>query len=282
MVLKKKIGSITNFVAEYLRKSNNQRLLGLIATLYSIPITKQIIRIQYDENIWTHRHNDGVIFDRKINYEHSLPKFESMTIDTYEYLYKPKYGDVVFDIGAGIGTETYHFSKAVGQKGKVISIEAHPHTYLCLNKFCKHNKLTNVILFNLAISNNETEVLISNNEKHISSTIINTKKGRKVKSITLDSLMKQLNILNIEFLKMNIEGAEKKAIEGMSESIKKTKFVCISCHDHRADLEGLEEMRTKELVKNFLKKNNFKIINRDSDNRAWIRDQINGINRKYL
>jgi len=274
--------NLKRLMKDYLNKPGKQSLLGLIATLYSVPMTHKFIRTYYDGSVWVHKHRDGVIVDRKINYQDSLTKYKAWTKDIYEFVYKPKPGDVIFDIGAGIGTETYYFSKIVGSNGKIVSVEAQPSTYLCLNKFCKFNKLDNVILLNLAISGDKSEVFIDNNDMHISSKIINTKNGIKVEGTTLDLLMKRLDISIIDFMKMNIEGAEKMAIRGMSKSIKNTKYVCISCHDFIADRDGIENMRTKRIVQDFLVKNNFKIVNRDADSRTWVRDQLNGINQNFL
>lgn len=42
--------------------------------------------------------------------------------------YAPKDGDVIIDIGAGVGTETLIYSMMTGKNGKVFAIEAHPAT----------------------------------------------------------------------------------------------------------------------------------------------------------
>ena len=41
----------------------------------------------------------------------------------------PQPGDIVLDVGAGTGTEALPLSQLVGDKGKVVSIEAHPATF---------------------------------------------------------------------------------------------------------------------------------------------------------
>jgi precorrin-6B methylase 2 len=48
--------------------------------------------------------------------------------------YKPKIGDIVFDIGAGIGTEINDFSSMVGDYGRVIAVEADPIAFRRLSK----------------------------------------------------------------------------------------------------------------------------------------------------
>jgi len=268
------------YIKRILNRPGGRLILSLIATLYtSLKQEMNFFWIFYKDGVWIHKHPDGVIVDRKINFMDTLANFESMTKDIWGFIYQPKKNNVVIDVGAGIGTEVYYYSRIVGQNGKIVAIEAHPETYRCLCKFCQYNKLNNVVLVNMAIGADESEVLIGDNIKHVSSTIIGTKTGRRVKCIPLDLLMENLKIPRIDFLKMNIEGAEKYAIMGMSESIKKIKYICISCHDFKADSEGMAAMRTYNIVKKFLIKNNFEIISREHDHRPNIRDQLNGINR---
>src|SRR5881394_2341947 len=45
--------------------------------------------------------------------------------DYWFHLYKPQNGDVLVDIGAGRGEDTYAFSKAIGPSGTIWSIEPH-------------------------------------------------------------------------------------------------------------------------------------------------------------
>ena len=79
-----------------------------------------------------------------------------------------------------------------------------------------------------------------------------------------------------------IGGAEKMAIGGMSRTIQKTRYICISCHDFKAERESNEDMRTKATVREFLLKHNFEIVPREDDPREWIPDQLNGVNRDLV
>ena len=193
---------------------------------------------------------------------------------------------MIIDIGAGKGEDTYCFSKAVGSGGRVLSIEAHPKTYLCLEKFCQYNKLKNVIPLNVAVCETESVVIIDDYAQSpgadIFSTIVQAKHGLQVQGQSLDQIIKGLGLIKIDFLKMNIEGAEKMAIRGMGECIRKIKYVCISCHDFLAERNNLEALRTKNEVTDFLKQNGFRIISMADDARPWIRDQINGINENLV
>jgi hypothetical protein len=48
--------------------------------------------------------------------------------DTWLYRYAPRAGDVIVDAGTGVGSETFIFSRAVGEGGRVVAIEPHSET----------------------------------------------------------------------------------------------------------------------------------------------------------
>jgi FkbM family methyltransferase len=265
-------------VAEALNRPGTRWLLEAAYSLQSSVKGRRPISVRYDDGAWVQRDRDGVVVNWKPKPKWSLPVFEAKTIDYFCSAYTPRPGDVVIDVGAGIGSETGYFSKAVGPLGKVIAIEAHPYTCLCLRKFCEYNHFGNVTVLNLAVSDRDSEVLISGDEKHVSNTIVNAMSGVPVKTTSLDDLVARLGLARIDFIKMNIEGAEKLAIRGMNRTLPITRAMSISCHDFKADRVGDDELRTKALVRDFLLGHGWRVSSRDDDRRPWIRDQLNAVN----
>ena len=240
--------------------------------------TGRYCRIFHD-GVWIHKYTDGVIAATNIKFNMSISGVFKRTRYNCLYNYKPEKGDVIIDVGAGIGEETLAFSKSVGENGKVVSIEANPKTFLCLAKMCEYNKLDNVIVLNYAITATETDVFIDDIEEYKACKV--KRQGNvKVKGRTLDNIVHEFGIDKVDFLKMNIEGAEKNAIIGMAKVIQETRFACIACHDFRANNEGLESMRTKKIITEFLKKHGFSITTRESDKKECIRDYVYGINNR--
>lgn len=231
----------------YLDRRGFRTLLGFIATIGSRSAPSGVERIYYEDGLWIHRYPDGYVVDRRINARHSLSAFDKATRETWEYCYEPVEGDVVIDVGAGIGTEVQHFSKAVGSSGFVVAIEAQPDTFKCLCRFCELNHLDNVSVHNLAISDTPGSVQIDDNSHHISSTILGGQGCVEVKADTLDNLLDDLSVESVDYLKMNIEGAERLAIRGMTGSIARIKTLNISCHDFKAErggaISGVQETR---------------------------------------
>ena len=190
--------------------------------------------------------------------------------------YKPNLNDICIDIGAGIGTESIFMSKLVGS-GKVYSIEAFKDVFDVLNMNMKHNNLHNVNTYNLAITASNGYAYISDNDSHIENKIsINdlSDNVRKVESITIDQFINDHEIQQIDFLKVNIEGAEKELIKCFNK-ITVVKNVAISCHDFLGIRNGDTDMFTRDKVVNFLKANNFIVstLNTPTD---WDNDWVFG------
>jgi FkbM family methyltransferase len=207
-------------------------------------------------------------------------RIEKQTSDFFLYKYLPREGDTVVDVGAGTGWETLVFSRRVGKSGRVISIEAHPRTFHCLSKMREKNRLENVTVIQAAVGDREGEVEISDSDGHEANSIIGAGGGGiRVAARTLESILQTLRLSHVDFLKMNIEGAERLALPGLGEMVKKTKNVCIACHDFLADEGGPEEMRTKADVIQYLKENNFAIFLREE---GFFQNYVYGLNNNLV
>jgi FkbM family methyltransferase len=197
------------------------------------------------------------------------------------YQYLPREGDTIVDVGAGTGWETLLFSRSVGVSGRVISIEAHPRVFRCLSKMCAENRLENVTLVQAAVADQKGEVQLSDSPEHEANGIIGVVSGIRVACTTLDYIFRSLELSRVDFLKMNIEGAERLALSGMGEMLRKTKSVCIACHDFLANGGGPDELRTKADVIAFLKQNDFVVSLRESEG-DFLRNYVYGLNEKLL
>ncbi len=200
--------------------------------------------------------------------------------DYWFYKYAPKAGDVVVDVGAGSGSEIGAFSTAVGTSGNVLAIEAHPSTFERLAKTCLFNAYANVTCLHSAIADKAGTVVIDDNSNDelnaISSDSIASAAhpGHRIPALTLDEACSSNGISRIDYLKMNIEGAEQLAIQGMREIIQSTSVVTIACHDFLADSTSNEFYRTRELVVEFLRQNRFTVGMRLDDPRPYVRDHV--------
>jgi FkbM family methyltransferase len=171
--------------------------------------------------------------------------------------YLPKKGDVVVDLGAGVGTEIVVFQDLVGEDGKVYAIEAHPRTAFSLNLMIKLNGFRNVMVSQLAIGKYTGSVMMDDRDNHMQNAIRqNTLSGVEVPITTFDDFVEKNRIDRIDFLKVNIEGAEVDLIEGMNDSIRIVRHLAVSCHDFLDPIPG-DRIRKQMIA--FLVKHHFHV-----------------------
>jgi FkbM family methyltransferase len=231
-------------------------------------------RIFPDGEVWIHQTDFGYFAYPHPYIRLDLREFEETTRRNFFWGYTPKSGDVVLDIGAGVGEETMTFSKAVGSRGKVVCIEAHPKTHACLEALVRYNRLANVITIQQAVTEpSQADATIDDSDHYLSNRLGSS--GIRVSATTVDAISRQLGLGRVNFLKMNIEGAERFAIRGMTETLQQTETLCVCCHDFLAKENGDESYRTKSVIRDFLQRNGLKVVERSEvGSPAYISDQI--------
>jgi FkbM family methyltransferase len=181
------------------------------------------------------------------------------------------------DVGAGVGVETLLFSRLVGPTGRVVAIEAHPRTFRCLERLVSHHQLENVAALNLAVGAREGRSMMSSQVAHRSNAVGDAGAGAvEVMVARLDALLADHNVDRIDLLKMNIEGAEVAALEGMGALLRRTVHVCVSCHDFKAARTGDEMLCTRSEVTRLLRDAGFELRSRPDDARPAVRDYVYG------
>jgi FkbM family methyltransferase len=199
--------------------------------------------------------------------------------DYWFHVYKPEAGDTIVDIGAGRGEDVFAFSRAVGPEGHVIAIEPHPVSFAVLQKLCALNRLTNVTMLNYACMDEPGQLQIETLPVWESNYVRAgdaTPTSHPVEGVTFDSLCARYGIGRMDFLKMNIEGAERRALPGCREALKRLPTVCIAAHDFRAARGEGESFRTLKLVREFLTSSGFHLVMRDEDPRYYVPYHVHG------
>lgn len=136
-------------------------------------------------------------------------------------LVKP--GMKVIDAGAAIGYFTLLLAKAVGPAGHVWAFEPEPSNYAVLKKNVAANGYEDrVTLVPKALSNKSGFAQLFLGEWHIGAHSLFTGSGVSqlsltVEKTTLDEFFSEDGMTPISLIKMDIEGAELAALEGMAE-----------------------------------------------------------------
>jgi FkbM family methyltransferase len=195
----------------------------------------------------------------RINNREDLVFMTNHEEDIIEH-FTPKEGDIVVDIGAHMGRYTIISSKRVGANGKVVAIEAHPSNFKMLKSNIKLNQLTNVIPLNYAAYSKETKINLYLPEVESGYTIYNTimsnrarteDKFVEVSANTLDYLLQLNEITDVNWVKIDVEGAEFEVLKGASNVLSKSKDIALLIEVHGKD--------TYEPIIESLRSYNFKI-----------------------
>jgi len=147
----------------------------------------------------------------------SIENFENKVKSSFS----PKTNDVVIDIGAHLG----EYSLAVAKNAEiVIAVEANPDTFKILQKNIELNKITNIIPINKAIydSTGYQNLQIFGDKSGLSSMVMNYEDKSdsiKVKTETLDRLVDNLKLEKVDWIKIDVEGAEYNVLKGAKQTI---------------------------------------------------------------
>lgn len=126
------------------------------------------------------------------------------------------------DIGANVGVWSYWLSK---HAKKVESFEPNPKIFNVL----KNIKIKNVNTYNIALSNKSgsVDLLIPKGSKGFSNqgaSLSSIKVQGEHKSLSIQAkCLDEYNFLDVNFIKIDVEGHEHEVIEGAKETIKKCK-----------------------------------------------------------
>jgi len=142
--------------------------------------------------------------------------YEAFETHWIQYLIRP--GDVVFDIGAHIGYYTLLFSRLVGEQGKVLAFEPDPTNFGLLQQNVLLNGCANVALYNVAVSDQAGSLsLYLSHDNAGDHRIWKPEEFRPsvaVQAIALDLFINS-RPFRVDFVKMDIQGAEAAALNGM-------------------------------------------------------------------
>jgi FkbM family methyltransferase len=152
----------------------------------------------------------------------SLPE-ETSALDAYFRFYRPKPGDLVFDIGAYCGIFTHALSLAVGAEGKVVAFEPDPVNFECLRRNIERHEMQNVSAIPVAISDTNGETKL-NAEGCLGSALSScidrpsAGTGITVETLTLKEACRRFGVPS--FIKIDAEGAEIEIIRGASDFLR--------------------------------------------------------------
>jgi FkbM family methyltransferase len=146
-----------------------------------------------------------------------------------------KPGNTVLDIGAHIGFFANITAQMVGNAGKVFAFEPTPSTYAMLQKMCADNNNTGIVTpVNKAVGKEDGSITFYVSDDKIDNTnsTVGYREGSNHKPIdipltSVDNFVQQQGLQQVDFIKIDVEGAEYDTIRGAAETMQKFKPACI-------------------------------------------------------
>ncbi|MBI9066039.1 MAG: FkbM family methyltransferase [Salinivirgaceae bacterium] len=261
------ISTIKKKLIEYLNNKNGRLLLSIIFSLISSLKKMKCYTISYDKEtrLWLHKKGgETLVVEDLPDFAISKKRMTAVTLRTFFKYYTPQAKDTLVDIGAGVENDVYVINSHFEGSPAIYAIEAHPNTFRKLSYMVKKNNYSNVHCHNIAIVEEKKELYISDADNHSANRISENEGGCKVEGLTMDEFVKKNNISKIDFLKMNIEGAEREALIGMKETLQKVSNIMVACHDKLSQYYDNDPyFITRDFVVKTLEENNFKILEED-------------------
>jgi FkbM family methyltransferase len=132
-----------------------------------------------------------------------------------------KPGSVVYDVGAHVGWYTLLAAVVVGETGQVFAFEPAPLNMQYLHEHLRINNISNVTSLEVAVANdvgfNRFDV-----STHRSMGRLAEQGHKQVAVTTLDELTQGRQTPHPHFMKIDVEGAEFRVLEGAEKTLNKT------------------------------------------------------------
>lgn len=161
---------------------------------------------------------------------------EETTTNIFRKIIKP--GNIFLDLGANIGYFSLLAAKLTGENGKIFSFEPEPKNFYYLQKNIEVNNYKNIYPFQKAVSDKNGEIELFICEYDSGHHTIKQYEGVEVyshgrptenRSIKIDAVKLDDFLADkadhIDVVKMDIEGAEALAVEGMKHLLEKNKNI---------------------------------------------------------
>lgn len=183
---------------------------------------------------------------------------EPSVVHGLEELLQP--GWTAIDVGANIGYFTLLMANRVGPQGKVIAFEPLPENFSILQENIALNRHTNVVTENLALMSQSKRVELRSATPGAITWVASVKvaqdssvESQSVDAISLDEYVQRKGIARVDFLKIDVEGAEESVLEGATNVLKRDRPVLL------IELHELDHFKEQHPAILKLKKHDYKV-----------------------
>lgn len=142
-----------------------------------------------------------------------------------------KTGDVIIEIGAYIGYYSMRAADVINKSGHVVAIEAIPANFNLLKKNIKTNVYTNITAVSKAAWHSKDTIIFQRHHRQRASAkgnIVKTLEELPVSCNSLDNILKDLKITKVNFVRIQVNGAEMEVLKGMTKTLEQSPKLLIA------------------------------------------------------
>lgn len=136
---------------------------------------------------------------------------------------------IIIDLGANVGYTTRHFSYLFPD-AKIIAIEMDKDNYELAKKNLDNNN--NIILLNAAIWSSDGNIFYTGHGDFAHITESNAKYLKSAPAISFKTLIQKFNLERIDYIKMDIEGAEREIFNSNLDWLDIVFSISLEYHDN--------------------------------------------------
>ncbi len=173
---------------------------------------------------------------------HDLNILDTFLLQQYRYdregtVIQAEPGDVVIDAGGCWGDTALYFASRIGQEGRVFCFEFTPSNLRILQQNLDLNRslAARVEVIPQPVWDKSGEHLSYYENGPATSLMLGEKQSSRVLSKSIDDFVAEQALQRVDFIKMDIEGAELKALQGAEQTLKAFRPKLAIALYHRAD-----------------------------------------------
>lgn len=154
-------------------------------------------------------------------------------------------GQTVVDVGAHIGIFSLMAARKVGAGGKVISFEPSPRTLDLLRRNLSENSLPWIKLHAVALADvpGKAEFFVADDAVNnpAADSLVPSKDRKKVvvPLRRLDDILSEDGVADVDHLKIDVEGAEMRVLDGAPRTLARTRRIVMEVHQPIVDATAM-------------------------------------------
>lgn len=189
-----------------------------------VEVLRRLQRIQFPQRRFG---DDEWVYRWRLNF--LLNRLEPETVLWARRMIRP--GMVVLDVGAHLGYYSRLFSKWVGPTGRVFAFEPCSENFDVLMHNLSSRRYRNVTLLRQAVGASVGQGILHLSPGHSNHSLyagFTQETGQElVELVSLDAFMEKYQLPAVDFIKIDVEGAEIEVLQGMRNLVSRSPSLCM-------------------------------------------------------